>query len=79
MTINEGIKILLQIEEMRCEGIFTRDTLCIGCARLGGDEIIKYGRAKELMNINFGVAPHILIVPAGLHFVEEDALLRYGI
>lgn len=77
MTINDGINILLQIEEKRGGQVFTEKTLCVGCARLGGDEIIKFGTAGELMKINFGTPPHVLIISAKLHFVEEEALLRF--
>ena len=79
MTVNNGIEILLQIEKKRAAGIFTEKTLCVGCARLGGEEEIKYGTAKELMRHDFGAPPQVLIVPAKLHFVEEEALLRYKI
>ena len=79
MTINDGIKILLQIEEKRGEGVFTEKTLCVGCARLGGDEVIKFGTAGGLIKVDFGKPPHVLIVPAKLHFVEEEALLRYKV
>jgi len=79
MTVNDGIEILLQIEEKKSEGVFTKKTLCVGCARLGGDEIIKFGTAEELMKVDFGKPPHVLIVPAKLHFVEEEALLRFKI
>lgn len=79
MTVNDGIEILFQIEEKRGEGVFTKDTLCIGCARLGGDKVIKFGTAEGLMKINFGAPPHVLVIPAKLHFVEEEALLRFKV
>ena len=31
------------------------------------------------MKHDFGAQPHVLIVPAKLHFVEEEALLRFRI
>ena len=77
MTVNDGIKILLQIEGKRGEGGFTKETLCVGCARLGGDETIKFGTAGELMKADFGKPPHVLIIPGKLHFVEEESLLRF--
>ena len=79
MTVNDGIDILLQIEDKRGGQVFTKKTLCLGCARLGGDETIKFGTAGELMKHDFGAQPHVLIVPAKLHFVEEEALLRFRI
>lgn len=75
MTVNEGIQSLLDIESERKEGIFTEDTLCIGCARLGSsDPTIIAGKAKELLKADFGGPLHSLIVPGKLHFMEEDAL-----
>ncbi len=76
MTVNEAIKILLEIEEKRKEQIFTKDTLCIGCARLGAgkDTTIKYGKADDLEKFDFGKPMHCLIVPGKLHFTEEEML-----
>ena len=77
MTVNEAINYLLGVESKRKEGIFSEDTLCVGCARIGGDELIKYGRARELVNADFGKPVHSLIVPGKLHFMEEEALNQY--
>ena len=75
LTIQEAIKILLDIEKKRKEDVFTEHTLCIGCARLGSDDKkIKIGRAEELLKQNFGKPPFCLVVPAKLHFVEEESL-----
>ncbi|MBW2995008.1 diphthine synthase, partial [Candidatus Woesearchaeota archaeon] len=75
MTVNEAIKLLLEIEAKRKEKIFTKDTLCIGVARIGSDnQMIKAGSAKKLLNIDFGPPLHALIVPGNLHFVEKDML-----
>ncbi len=78
MTVNDGVEILLKIEEKKKEKIFTGDTFCIGCARLGSrDSIIKAGKAKELLSCDFGKPPHCLIVPGKLHFMEEEALKAF--
>lgn len=82
MTVNEAIKILLEIEDKRKEDIFTKDTLCVGCARLGAGNsgkgnnatTIKYGKASDLEHIDFGKPMHCLIVPGKLHFTEEEML-----
>jgi diphthine synthase len=80
MTVNEAITYMLIIEEKRQEYAFTKDTKCIGIARLGSNEpVIKYGKAKDLMKEDFGKAPHCLIVPGKLHFVEEEALEKFKI
>ncbi len=74
MTVNEAVEILLDLEVREHRGIFRRDTKCLGVARLGGDALIKYGTAEELRKYRFGIPPHILIVPATLHFSEEEFL-----
>ncbi|RLI88077.1 MAG: diphthine synthase [Candidatus Altiarchaeales archaeon] len=74
MTVNEGIDLLLKMEEMKKEKIFNEDSLCMGIARLGNDTKIKVGKAKELLNEDFGKPPHILIIPGKLHFMEEEAI-----
>ena len=74
MTVNEAINILLDIEKQKKEGSFGPDTLCIGVARLGGDTLIKAGKASELQKEAFGKPPNCLIVPGKLHFMEKEAL-----
>lgn len=78
MTINEAIKYLLHIEHNRKENVFTEDTLCIGCARIGCPDFkIKFGKAKDLMHEDFGSPLHCLIIPGTMHFMEEDALKQW--
>jgi len=77
MTINEAIELLLKIESKRKQGIFTRDTKVIGCARIAGDYKIKYAKAEKLLKENFGKPLHCLIVPGKLHFIEEEFLDLY--
>jgi len=78
MRVNDAVEILLGIEKKRKEGIFTEETLAVGCARLGSDGfIVKAGKAKDLIKFNFGSPPHCLIVPSGMHFMEEEALQRF--
>ncbi|MGV8171558.1 MAG: diphthine synthase [Candidatus Woesearchaeota archaeon] len=78
MTINEAINYLLHIEYNRKENIFTEDTLCIGCARIGCKDFkIRVGRAKELLHEDFGKPLHCLIIPGTMHFIEEEALHQW--
>jgi diphthine synthase len=75
MTANDAIKYLLDIETKRKEKIFTEDTFCVGCARLGSEtQKIVSGKAKNLVKADFGAPLHCLIVPSKLHFQEENAL-----
>lgn len=55
------------------------ETLVIGVARLGhSNPLIRAGRIDEIVKVNFGEAPHSLIFPGSLHFLEEDALKAIG-
>ncbi len=75
MKVNEAIDYLIDIEQMRGEKVFTAETLCIGCARLGSDKpTIITGKAKELIDKDFGEPLHCLIIPSKLHFMEEEAI-----
>lgn len=73
MTVNEAIKILLDIESKRKEKVLSGKTKLIGCARLGNEKrTIKYGTAEKLLNEDFGKPPHCLIIPGKMHFAEEE-------
>ena len=75
LTVNEAMRQLLEAEGNACKGVFTEETLALCAARLGsGSATIKGGRVKNLLDLDFGPPPHILIVPGRLHFVEEEAL-----
>lgn len=78
MSVSEAISHLMKIELKRNEKIFKENTLTIGCARLGQkDQVIKYGPAKSILKEDFGDAPHCLIVPGKLHFMEEEFLKQF--
>ena len=75
MTIKEAIEYLLRVEDKRKEKVFTKNTKCIGVARLGSNKPrIVYAKTQELLKIDFGEPLHTLIVPGELHFMEEEAL-----
>ena len=79
LSVNDAIRYLLKVEMKRGERVFTDNALCIGCTKLGSlDQIIKAGKAKDLLRYNFGKGMHCLIVPAKkMHFMEEEALKIY--
>jgi len=78
MTIKDAINNLLKIELRRNEKVFTNNTFCIGCAKIGSlDQKIKVGKASELLKFDFGPGMHCLIVPGKLHFAEEEAIKRF--
>lgn len=78
MTVNDAIDVLLKLELKLNAKVFTRDTPCIGIARLGmPDQLIKAGTAKDLAKVDFGKPVHCLIVPGPLHFMEEEFLKQF--
>ena len=75
MTVKEAIEYLLRVEDKRKENIFTKETMCVGVARLGSPKpTIVYDMAENLLKIDFGEPMHSLIIPGQLHFMEVDAL-----
>ena len=81
LTLNDAIRYLLKTEIKRGDRVFNDNTLCVGCAKLGSnDQIIKAGKAKELLKYDFKKGMQCLIVPAKqLHFMEEEGLKMYSI
>jgi len=75
MTANEGMKVLLDIEGKRKEKVFTEEAGIVVIARAGSENpLVKYGKASELLEEDFGAPLHCFIVPGKLHFKEEEAL-----
>jgi len=75
MRATEAIRYLLGVESRRKENLFTEDTLCVACAGLGSEkQVIRSGKAKDLLKENLDVFPQCLIVPGKLHFMEEELL-----
>jgi diphthine synthase len=78
MTVNDAVEYLLKLELKLNGKVFTRDTFCIGCARIGAkDQRIKAGKAKDLLNEDFGKPVHCLVVPGVMHFMEEEAVAAW--
>ena len=79
MTINEGIKILLELESKRGEGVINSNMLVIGIARAcWKDSIIKASKLSKILHYDFGPPPHVLIIPGSLHFIELEALRLFA-
>ena len=69
MTVNEAMEVLEKLDKKKLL------KTVVGCARLGrGDYVVKKGSLKELKSFDFGSAPHCLIVPGRMHFMEEEML-----
>ncbi|MCD5425506.1 MAG: diphthine synthase [Methanosarcinaceae archaeon] len=76
MSVNEALKILLEVEQKRKEGLLD-NIICVGIAQAGSMEpIIKADYLNSLKDFDFGNPLHILVVPAELHFIESESLVK---
>ncbi|GJN07864.1 hypothetical protein PR202_ga25732 [Eleusine coracana subsp. coracana] len=59
---------------------YTKDTLCIGVARLGSDDQrIVAGPMEKLLDVDFGPPLHCLIIVGKTHPLEEEMIEFYMI
>lgn len=79
MRASEAITYLLNVEARRKEKMFLDDTLCVVCAGLGSEkQVIKAGKAKDLLKLKIDVLPQCLIIPGNLHFMEESWIIEHS-
>ncbi len=75
MTINEGIEILLRMEEEKNEELVDKDSIICAVARAGSSNpVVKAGRIRDLEDYDFGPPLHTIVIPGNLHFLELEAL-----
>lgn len=77
MTIKEALDILLENKKTRNISNIRLNTLVVGLARVGAENmVVKADKVEELLKFEFGSPPHVLIVPSErLHFMEAKALM----
>ncbi len=76
MKANEAMKILLEMENRKGEGIIDKDMLIAVVARVSSDDAIaRADYMKNLIKEDFGDTPHSIIIPGNLHFMEAKALV----
>jgi diphthine synthase len=79
LTIRDSIEALLKIEQKRKQKAFTQTSLAVGIARAGSKTpAVRADYARKLLDQDFGAPPYCLIVPAGLHFMEAEALIAFA-
>ncbi len=72
LTIPQALKTLKKLDSKKYIN------KVVGCARLGfKDELILYGSANKLANVDWGNPPYCLIVPSKLHFIEKEFLKTF--
>jgi diphthine synthase len=76
MTVNTAIEQLLEVEDKRNEKVYTKDTLCVGLARVGtSSQLVVSGTMQELLDVDFGEPLHSLIICGDdIHFLEKEML-----
>ena len=71
----EAITSLLDSEKEQMRKVISHTTYGIVASRIGRqDQKITAGTFASLKNIDFGSAPHTIVIPGTLHFTESDAL-----
>jgi diphthine synthase len=79
LSINQAITQLMEVEEKKKRKIITPETVAVGIARAGSDNLtLKADFIKNLVNFDFGQPPYSLIVPGELHFMEVDSLIAFA-
>jgi diphthine synthase len=74
MTVNRGVELLMAVEEKRKEGVL-KDSIGVGIARAASPQpCVKAAKLEDLRAYDFGGPLQIMVVPANLHFLEEEAL-----
>ncbi|KAJ3030638.1 diphthine synthase [Rhizophlyctis rosea] len=80
MTVNQAVEQLLEIEETRREGVYTKDTIAVGLARVGCvDQKIVAGTLEELLTVDFGGPLHSLVIAGNMHFLEADLVRTHAV
>jgi diphthine synthase len=74
VTPDEALEGLIAAEHNFKRKVFSDDSFVIVLSRVGRPSFEgKAGRIGELANLDFGEAPHVIIVPGPLHFTESEA------
>jgi len=75
MTANDGLKLLLKMEEKHGENIIKEDKIVCVVARAGSSNPLAMANTVgSLLEVDFGPPLHTLVVPGNLHFMEIKAL-----
>ncbi|GMH36282.1 hypothetical protein BSKO_04150 [Bryopsis sp. KO-2023] len=78
MSISTAAEQLLEIEQIRGEGAYSGDTLCVGMARLGADDQkVVVAPLKDLIDMDFGGPLHCLVIVGETHPIEDEILELY--
>lgn len=75
MTAGEAIKFLFEMEKIKKENVFDKNSIFCVVARAGSKKpVVRAGTFEDIKDIDFGPPLHSLVVPGRLHFMEVEAL-----
>lgn len=75
MKLQDGIKILLELENVKKENIISENTKILVLSKLGSSKpSIFFKKAGEVLKSKSILLPSVLIIPANLHFSEKEFL-----
>lgn len=75
LSPNKAIQKLLDIEKSTKYEIINGGTFAIIASRIGfTDQKITCGKVDSLLNMEYGLGPHTIIIPSRLHFTELEAI-----
>ena len=75
VTIPTALKLLWASSKNIAGSPITEATLVVGLARLEAPNMqVAAGKLVDLMRLDFGEPPYLLVFPGKLHFVEAEAL-----
>ncbi len=75
MTANEGLELLLKMEQHLKKRLITDTTIACVVARAGAaDAMVVANTIPNLQKMEFGSPLHTIVIPGNLHFMEIEAL-----
>jgi diphthine synthase len=75
MTANEGLELLLRMEDKLRKHLLVDETIACVVARAGApDSVVAANTINILRRKDFGPPLHTLVIPGNLHFMEVEAL-----
>ncbi|KIW94051.1 diphthine synthase [Cladophialophora bantiana CBS 173.52] len=81
MTVMQCARQMLEIEEEKKEHVYAKDSLAIGCARVGADDQqFACGTLGELCDIDLGAPLHCLVLLGKrAHELEKDYIKKFAV
>jgi diphthine synthase len=80
LDINEAIDLLLKMEQKKSNNLISKDTLVVGIAHIGTNKSkIVFDSLENQQKINWRKIgpPQAIVIPAKLHFAEEEILNNF--